>query len=87
MTKRVIQEVSETGEFSKAEIESVVKAIHVAPINDGIWHVRKSGKKRIAEDFPSKEAAVSYAENISRNKGVDLIIHSKNGHIIKRNGG
>ncbi|HSK71712.1 MAG TPA: DUF2188 domain-containing protein [Pyrinomonadaceae bacterium] len=85
MTKRVIQEISETGEFSKKEIESVVKAVHVAPANGG-WCVRKSGKTRIDEDFASEEAAVEYAENISRNKGVDLIIHSRDGRVTKING-
>jgi len=82
MTKRTIREVAATGKIPREKIESVVKAVHVAPAADG-WQVRKSGKVRIAENFPSKEAAVNYAEGISRKRGVDLFVHSEDGTVKK----
>jgi len=82
MTKRVIREVTATGKIPREKIESVVKAVHVAPADNG-WQVRKSGKVRIAENFPSKEAAVSYAKDISYKRGVDLFVHSEDGTVKK----
>lgn len=86
MTKRIIREVAATGKIPREKIESVVKAVHVVPANDG-WQVRKSGKIRIAEKFPSKEAAVSYAKDISHKRGVDLFVHSEDGTVKKATNG
>lgn len=74
MAKRVIKDVSATGRISRKRIASVISAVHVAPSSDS-WQVKKAGKDRITESFPSKEAAVEYARNVSSKKGVDLIIH------------
>ena len=81
MKERVIKEVSVSGKISRKKIESVISAVHIAPIDKG-WTVKKAGKARIAENFPSKEAAVEYGRNISRNNGVDLIIHSEDGKAV-----
>ena len=81
MTKRVIKEVSATGKIPRKKIESVVSAVHIAPADKG-WAVKKTGKTRIIEHFPSKEAAVNYGRNISQDKGVDLIIHSEDGRTV-----
>ncbi|MBA4185306.1 MAG: DUF2188 domain-containing protein [Acidobacteria bacterium] len=86
MTKRVISEVSTTGKISREKIDSVVRGVHVAPVNEG-WQVRKSGRVRVTENFPSKEAAVSYAKSISQKKGVDLFVHSKDGNVKKASNG
>jgi hypothetical protein len=82
MTKRVIREVPVTGKISREKIDSVVRGVHVAPVNEG-WQVTKSGKVRVTESFPLKEAAVSYAKTISQKKGVDLFVHSKDGTVKK----
>ncbi|MBA3693973.1 MAG: DUF2188 domain-containing protein [Acidobacteria bacterium] len=81
MTKRIIRDVSIEGKISRKKINSVVRAVHVVPENEG-WQVRKAGKFRVAEKFPSQDAALEYARNISRSKDVDLIIHSKDGRQI-----
>jgi hypothetical protein len=81
MKERVIKEVSATGKIPRKKIESVVSAVHIAPIN-GVWAVKKAGRKRVAASFPSKEAAVDYGRNISRANGVDLIMHAEDGKVI-----
>lgn len=86
MTKRIIREVSATGKISREKIESVVKGVHVARADNG-WQVRKTGKVRISENFPSKEAAVSYAKDISHQRGVDLFVHSEDGTVKKATDG
>jgi hypothetical protein len=88
MTKRVIKEIFVKGTIPIREIESVVRAVHVVPSNEG-WQVRKSGKVRITKNFPSKDAAVEYARNVSQTREVDLIVHSKNGpqiFVAEKNG-
>lgn len=82
MTKRVIREVSVSGKIPREKIDSVVRGVHVAPVTEG-WRVTKSGKERIVESFPSKEAAVHYAKTVSQKRGVDLFVHSKNGVVKK----
>ncbi len=82
MTKRVIREVSAIGKISREKIDSVVRGVHVAPANEG-WRVTKSGKVRITESFPSREAAINYAKTVSQKRGVDLFVHSKDGTVKK----
>jgi hypothetical protein len=84
MTKRVIREVTVTGKIPRDKIDSVVRGVHVAPVNEG-WRVTKSGKERITESFPSKGEAVSYAKTVSKKRGVDLFVHSENG-VVKKAG-
>lgn len=80
--KRVIKDVSTTGKISREKINSVVGGVHVVPEN-GSWAVKKTGQVRITEHFASKEAAVTFAKNISKNKEVAVIVHSTDGSVRK----
>jgi hypothetical protein len=80
MQKRTIKRASQTGRFTQSEIKAVVKAVHVVPSDAG-WKVKKAGQERVSASFETKQDAVDYAKTLSRNKRVDLVIHSKNGRI------
>lgn len=82
MSKRTIKDVNTIGKIPRDKINSVVRAVHVTPIS-GDWHVLKSGKDRVNESFPSRDAAIGYARNISQEKKVDLIVHYETGNIKK----
>ena len=58
---------------------------HVSPATDGGWNVRKGGAKRATKHFENKNEAISFAKEISKNQGAELVIHSKDGRIQNPN--
>jgi hypothetical protein len=57
------------------------KSQHVVPTRDGSWSVRKSGAERASKSFTTKESAVGYAREVSKNQGSELYIHKRDGTI------
>jgi Uncharacterized protein conserved in bacteria (DUF2188) len=62
----------------------VRKTNHVIPSSDG-WAVLKSGAERASKKFDTKDSAVEYAIQLSKNEKTELYIHKKNGMIENKN--
>ena len=60
------------------------KSNHVVPSSSG-WAVKKSGAERASKTFDTKEKAVAYGRDISKNERTELYIHKSNGMIQNRN--
>lgn len=60
------------------------KSNHVIPSHSG-WAVKKSGAERASKTFDTKEKAVAYGRDISKNEKTELYIHKSNGMIQNRN--
>ena len=60
------------------------KSYHVIPAPEGGWSVKKEGAHRAARTFETKEPAVRWAEEISRDRETELYIHNKDGRISDR---
>lgn len=60
------------------------KSNHVVPSSSG-WAVKKSGSVRASKTFETKESAVNYGRELSKNERTELYIHKKNGMIQNKN--
>jgi hypothetical protein len=60
------------------------KSNHVIPSSSG-WAVKKSGSERASKTFGTKEKAVEYGRELSKNEKTELYIHKTNGMIQDRN--
>jgi hypothetical protein len=60
------------------------KSNHVVPSSSG-WSVKKSGSVRASRTFDSKDKAVKYGRELSKNEKTELYIHNGNGMIQNRN--
>lgn len=56
---------------------------HVVPSN-GNWAVKGEGNSRATRVFATKQPAVDFARNISRNQGSELVIHNRDGKIAQK---
>lgn len=54
---------------------------HVLPDPEGGWDVKRGGAERASRHFDTKQDAVDYAREVSRNQGTELHIHNRNGQI------
>lgn len=54
---------------------------HVVPNPDGGWDVRRGGADRASGHFDTKQEAVDYGREVSRNQGTELRIHNRDGRI------
>ena len=54
---------------------------HVTPHPDGGWQVKGEGNSRATVRTTTQKAAIDIAREISRNQGVELVIHRPNGQI------
>jgi hypothetical protein len=57
---------------------------HVVPTSSG-WSVKKSGSSRASKTFETKDKAVEYGRELSKNEKAELYIHKKNGMIQEKN--
>ena len=58
------------------------KEHHVVPNGDrGGWDVEKGGGERSIKHFDTKQAAVDFGRQISKNQQSEFIIHNKDGRI------
>lgn len=60
------------------------KSNHVVPSSSG-WSVKKSGADRASRTFDTKDKAVEYGRELSKNERTELFIHKSNGMIQNRN--
>jgi Uncharacterized protein conserved in bacteria (DUF2188) len=73
---RPLIESPETGNLDPEEIRAVVSAVHVVPSPHG-WVVRKSGIDRIYRLFETKEQAEQFAQELSSQHNVEIMVHSQ----------
>lgn len=57
----------------------VAKGIHLVPGSRGGWEVRTLGAERILRRFSDKSEALSFALELQRQKGADVIVHRPEG--------
>ena len=60
------------------------KTNNVVPSSSG-WAVKKSGADRASKTFHTKDEAVEYGRELSKNEKTELFIHKSNGMIQDRN--
>ena len=60
------------------------KSNHVVPLSSG-WAVKKSGSERASKTFSTKENAITYGRELSKNEKTALYIHKRNGMIQNKN--
>ncbi len=61
-----------------------LKSHHVVANSDGGWDVKKGGGIRAIKHFATKQTAVAFGRQVSRNQRSELFIHGKNGGIQSR---
>ncbi len=54
---------------------------HVVSNPDGGWDVKRGGGERASGHFDTKQDAVDYGRQVSRNQETELRIHNKDGRI------
>jgi len=54
---------------------------HVVPNPDFGWAVKKGGAEKASKHFETKQDAIAYGREVSRNQSRNLIIHGKDGRI------
>lgn len=59
------------------------KSNHVVPSSSG-WSVKKSGAEKASKTFDTKDKAVEYGRELSKNEKTELYIHKSNGMIQNR---
>jgi hypothetical protein len=57
------------------------KTHHVVPNPDGGWDVKKGGGERAIKHFDTKQDAVDYGRDVSRNQDSEFVVHKKDGSI------
>lgn len=57
------------------------KTHHVVPDSDGGWNVKKGGADRASKHFDTKQKAVDWGRQVSRNQETEFLIHGKDGKI------
>jgi hypothetical protein len=60
------------------------KSNHVVPSSSG-WAVKKSGSERASKTFETKDKAVKYGRELSKNEKTELYVHKRNGMIQNKN--
>jgi hypothetical protein len=60
------------------------KSHHVVPDPDGGWNVKKGGATRASKHFETRDEAVSWGRDVSRNQGSELVIHKRDGTIYRK---
>jgi hypothetical protein len=60
------------------------KEHHVVPNPKGGWDVKRAGAERASAHSETKQAAVDTGRTISRHQRTELVVHGKNGTILKK---
>lgn len=58
--------------------------VHTVPYGDG-WANRVEGGDRVSNTAPRKDEAQAAGRDIARDRGVEHLIHNRNGQIGERN--
>jgi len=59
------------------------KTHHIVPDPNGGWNVKKGGASKASKHFDTKQSAIDWGRQVSKNQGSEFIIHGKNGKIQK----
>lgn len=59
------------------------KTHHVVPHHGGGWDVKRGGADRASGHFETKQEAVDYGRDVSRNQHTELRIHNRDGRIAQ----
>ncbi len=59
------------------------KTTHVVPSKKSGWSVKKGGAKKASKNFETKQDAVDYGRQLSKERRSEFIIHRKDGTIQK----
>jgi hypothetical protein len=54
---------------------------HVVPDASGGWNVKRGGAERSSGHFETKQQAVDFGREVSRNQHTELRIHNRDGRI------
>ena len=57
---------------------------HVVPSKKGGWDVKGDGNSKATKHFDTKQPAIDYGRQTSRNQKSELVIHNKDGRIAKK---
>ena len=57
---------------------------HIMPHPDGGWQVKGEGNTKATKRFKTKDEAVAYAKNLSKNQGSNIVPHKKDGKLQKK---
>ncbi len=57
---------------------------HVVPSKNNGWNVKGEGNTKATKHFDTKNPAIDYARNISKNQKSELVIHNKDGKIAQK---
>lgn len=57
---------------------------HVVPDPDGGWNVKRSNAERASGKFDTKQEAVEYGRQVSKNQKTEFVIHGLNGRIQRK---
>lgn len=55
--------------------------VHVTPHPNGGWQVKSAGAQRAAVKTPTQQGAIDAGRKMAQSRGVELVIHGKNGRI------
>lgn len=55
--------------------------VHVTPHPEGGWQVKSAGAQRAAAKTSTQKDAITMGRKMAQNRGVELVIHGKNGQI------
>jgi len=82
-TLRTIKLPPVSGRIELRDALSVVAAVHVVPVEGGLWTVRNTGTRRVHRHFETQAAAIDFARKLSARRGKELIIHGADGQIVR----
>lgn len=57
---------------------------HVVPSKSGGWNVKGAGNSKATKHFDTKQAAIDYGRQTSRNQKSELVIYNKDGRIAQK---
>ena len=57
---------------------------HVVPSKSSGWNVKGAGNSKATKHFDTKQDAIDYGRQTSRNQKSELVIHNKDGRIAQK---
>lgn len=67
--------------MAKAQTQSH-RVHHVVPRPSGGWAIKRAGTTKAIKIFSTKGDAVEFAGEVSRDQGVEIVIHGRDGRIM-----
>lgn len=57
---------------------------HVVPSKSGGWNVKGARNSKATKHFDTKQSAIDYGRQTSRNQKSELVVHNKDGRIAQK---